>query len=746
MKRTHTCGQLTEKEIGKDVHLNGWCHSRRDHGGIVFIDLRDRYGFTQIVFDPKHNKELHAQADKLGREDVISVKGKVRARPGDMANPKLKTGKIEVLIDDLDVLNKSETPPIEIDDRIKVNEDVRLRYRYIDLRKPSLQNNLILRHKTVKAVRDFYDKENFLEIETPMLAKSTPEGARDYLVPSRVNPGKFFALPQSPQLFKQLLMVSGFDRYMQIAKCFRDEDLRADRQPEFTQIDVEMSFIDEEDVYDIHERLMKHVWKQVLGVDIKTPFPRLTYEDAMSRYGSDKPDTRFELELVDVTGIAKKSDFKVFTDNIKNGGMVKALNVKSGSEKFSRKDIDSFIEFVRIYGAKGLAWMKLTDKGLESSVVKFFKPEVQKELIDKLKASKGDLLLFVSDAKHFVVNDALGNLRLHLAGKLGLIDDKKYNFVWVTDFPLVEYDENAQRHVALHHPFTSPKDEDLALLDKEPGKARAKAYDLALNGVELGGGSIRIHKSDVQEKIFRILGIGKQEADLKFGFLLEAFKYGAPPHGGIAFGLDRLIAMLTKNESIREVIAFPKTKDAESLMEGAPAEVDNQQLKELHVKLDVISAPKKSIVFEKIKDSLNKDKVEYEVMEHKPVYTSKEAALVRGTKLEQGAKALICKTEKGFVQAVISAAKELNEQELKKILGVKNLKLANADEVKELTGISIGAVPPFGNLWGIGVHIDKSITANEEIAFNAGMHTHSIKMKSKDLVKVTGAKLGEFSK
>ena len=746
MRRTNTCGELTDKAIGKEVCLNGWCQSRRDHGGIIFIDLRDRYGLTQIVFDPNHNKDVHAKAEKLGREDVISVTGKVRARKEGMENTKLKTGKIEVLIDELDLLNKSETPPLEVDDRVKVNEDVRLRYRYIDLRKPILQNNLILRHKTVKAVRDFYDKENFLEIETPMLAKSTPEGARDYLVPSRVNPGKFFALPQSPQLFKQLLMVSGFDRYMQIVKCFRDEDLRADRQPEFTQIDVEMSFIDEEDIYEIHERLMKHVWKEILGLDLKIPFPRLTYADAMDRYGSDKPDTRFELELVDVTNVTKKSDFKVFTDNIEAGGIVKALNVKNGVEKFSRKDIDSFIEFVKVYSAKGLAWIKVTDKGLESSVVKFFNPEVQKELVKKLKAQKNDLLLFVSDKKHFTVNDALGNLRLNIAKKLGLIDEKKHNFVWITDFPLVEYDEDAQRHVAIHHPFTSPKDEDLALLDKEPAKVRAKAYDMVLNGVELGGGSIRIHKRDIQEKIFRILGISKQEADIKFGFLLEAFRYGAPPHGGLAFGLDRLIALLTKNESIREVIAFPKTKDAESLMEGAPAEVDNNQLKELHVKLDVISAPKKNIVFEKIKDSLSKDKVEFETMEHKAVYTSKEAADVRGTKIEQGAKALICKTEKGFVQAVVSAAKELDEGKLKEILKVKTLRLANADEVKELTGVSIGAVPPFGNLWNIEVYVDKSITSNEEIAFNAGMHTNSIKMKSSDLVKVTGAKLGEFSK
>jgi len=585
MKRTNTCGELTKKDNNKEVTLCGWLNSRRDHGGIIFIDLRDRYGLTQIVFDPKHEKEAHKKAEHLGREDVLQVKGKVRLRGKGLENPKLKTGEIEVIIDELTILNKAETPPIEIDQRIEINEDMRLKYRYLDLRKPNMQNNLRIRHTAIKAVRDFYDSEGFLEIETPMLAKSTPEGARDYLVPSRVNPGKFFALPQSPQLFKQLLMVSGCDRYFQIVKCFRDEDLRADRQPEFTQIDVEMSFIDEEDIYDIHERLMKDIWKKVLNIDIKIPFKRLTYEDAMDRYGSDKPDTRFGLELVDITDIVKTSAFKVFTDNIKSGGVVKAINVRKSP--LSRKDIDELMEFVKIYGAKGLAWIKVTDSGLESSIVKYFDEKTQKELGKKLKTQKGDLLLFVSGHKHFTVNDALGNLRVHLGKKLGLIPDN-YSFVWVTDFPLVEYDEDEERHMAVHHPFTSPKDEDMELLDKDPSKAKAKAYDLTLNGVEIGGGSIRIHKREVQEKIFSILGISKEEAQQKFGFLLEAFRYGAPPHGGIAFGMDRIVALLTGNESIREVIAFPKTKSAESLMEGSPSDVDDKQLKELHIKLDIV--------------------------------------------------------------------------------------------------------------------------------------------------------------
>ncbi|MFH2027632.1 MAG: aspartate--tRNA ligase [Nanoarchaeota archaeon] len=586
MKRTNTCGELTKKDDKKKVVLSGWMHARRDHGGIIFVDLRDRYGLTQVVFDPKHDKKVHETAEHLSREDVLQVTGVVRPRGQGLENPKLKTGEIEILADDLIILNKAQTPPLEVDDRVEVNEDVRLKYRYIDLRKPGMQSNLKIRHKVVKAVRDFYDNHDFLEIETPMLAKSTPEGARDYLVPSRVNPGNFFALPQSPQLFKQLLMVSGMDRYMQIVKCFRDEDLRADRQPEFTQIDVEMSFVDEEDIYELHENLFKTLWKEVMGKDIKTPFPRINYKEAMGKYGCDKPDLRFGLELVDVTNIVKESDFKVFTDNIKSGGIVKAMNVKNSS--LSRKDIDALIEFVKIYGAKGMAWIKVTDAGLESSVVKFFSENIQKELVGSLGAKKGDLLLFVSDHKHFVVNDALGNLRNHLAKKLNLIPKDTWHFLWVTDFPLVEYDEDAQRHVAVHHPFTAPKDEDLKLLDKEPQNARAKAYDLTLNGVEVGGGSIRIHQSDVQQKIFKLLGISEKEANSKFGFLLDAFRYGAPPHGGIAFGLDRMIALMTGNESIREVIAFPKTKNAESLMEGSPSEVDDKQLKELSIKLDIV--------------------------------------------------------------------------------------------------------------------------------------------------------------
>ena len=744
MKRTHTCGELGAKDIGKKVTLNGWVDARRDHGGVIFIDLRDRYGLTQIVFNPEFNKETHKQAEQLRREDVLEVSGVVKARGKGLENLKLKTGKIEVFINKLKILNKAETPPIEIDDRTAVSEDMRLKYRYLDLRKPRMQQNLTVRHKTTMAVRGYFDKEGFLEIEAPMLAKSTPEGARDYLVPSRVNPGKFYALPQSPQLFKQLLMVSGMDRYVQIAKCFRDEDLRADRQPEFTQIDVEMSFIDEEDIYKVIEGLIKHIWKKVLGVDVKIPFPRISYDEAMARYGSDKPDTRFGLELIDVSDIAKNSGFEVFKKAVSSAGKVKCINAKACAN-LSRKDIEELTDFVAIYEAKGLAWMKMADK-LESSIVKFFNDKLQKELIKRTNAKKNDLLLFVADHKHHIVDVALGQLRLKLAEKLKLIKEDKFNFLWVVDFPLLEYDEDQQRHVAVHHPFTSPKDEHIDLLDKDPVKAKAKAYDITLNGVELGGGSIRIHRRDIQQKIFKILGISDEEAQVKFGFLLDAFRYGAPPHGGIALGLDRMVAILTKNDNIREVIAFPKTKDAESLMEGSPSEVSDEQLKELHLKLDIVKAKSKDVVFEQIRDALDREKAEYEIIEHKPVYTSQEAADVRGTKLKQGAKALICKTEQGFMQAVISAAKELDLTKLKKLLNVKKIELATADEVKDISGLSVGAVPPFGNLFRLNVYVDSSLMDNEEIAFNAGSHTKSIKMKRKDLIKLTGAKIADFSK
>ena len=585
MYRTHTCGELRKKDVKKSVRLTGWNQSRRDHGGIIFIDVRDRYGLTQIVFDPKHKKDVHTSAEHLRREDVIAISGTVRLRGKGLENLKLETGEIEILVDELTILNKAETPPIEIDDRIEVSEDISLKYRYLELRKPRLARNIRVRSEAVKIVRDYFHSNGFLEIETPILAKSTPEGARDYLVPSRVHPGNFYALPQSPQLFKQLCMIAGLDRYFQIARCFRDEDLRADRQPEFTQIDVEMSFIDEEDIHRLMEGMVKEIWKKVLGIDLKTPFRRMLYSEAMAKYGSDKRDLRFGLELVDVTDIVKASGFQVFTKNIAQGGVVKAINAKKAG--LSRNDIDGLISFVQAHGAKGMAWMKATEKGLESSVVKYFSEDIQKELKKALQAKPEDLLLFVSDVKESVVHAALGALRLELGKQLNLIR-KGYEFVWVTDFPFLEYKEDEGRYEAMHHPFTSPKPEDLSLLESEPRKVRARAYDLALNGVELGGGSIRIHDSAVQKRVFNVLGITDKEAEEKFGFLLSALKYGAPPHGGIAFGVDRLAAMLCGEESIREVIAFPKNKAAQSLMEGSPSPVSEAQLKELGIRLDHI--------------------------------------------------------------------------------------------------------------------------------------------------------------
>ncbi|MBN1157229.1 aspartate--tRNA ligase [Candidatus Woesearchaeota archaeon] len=581
MHRTHTCGELRGNHEGIKVVLSGWVHSNRNHGGIIFIDLRDRYGITQLIVDSKHNKEIYFVAEKLRQESVIKIEGTVRSR-GQLINKKIPTGEIEILVDKLTVITESEPIPLNIEEEVKATEDFRLKYRYVDLRRPPMQRNIMMRHKITKIVRDFFDKHGFLEIETPMLARSTPEGARDYLVPSRVNPGKFFALPQSPQLFKQLLMVSGFDRYMQIVKCFRDEDLRADRQPEFTQIDIEMSFVEEDDIYSIMEEMIKEIWKKVLDVELKTPFPRMSHEEAMSKYGSDKPDIRFGMELADVTDELKGSGFKVFADVIGSHGKIKCINAK-GCAGFSRKETDELEDVVKIHGAKGLVALKVQD-GLEGSVTKFLDERIQKALIEKAGAKKGDLLLIVADVKKKTVEESLGNLRVHLAKKLNLIDKSKWSFLWVNKFPLLEYSEEDKRYVAVHHPFTSPRDEDLKLLESEPEKARAKAYDITLNGVEVGGGSIRINDKELQSRMFKTLGIDDREAKLKFGFLLEAFKYGVPPHGGIAFGLDRMVALITGNESIREVIAFPKNKACVSLMDEAPNVVDEKQLRDLHIK------------------------------------------------------------------------------------------------------------------------------------------------------------------
>ena len=585
-KKTHTCGDLTKKNVGATVTLMGWVHTRRDHGGLIFIDLRDRGGITQVVFNPETSADAHSLARDIRSEFVIAVTGNVAPRPGNTVNAKLATGEIEVLVNDLSILNESKTPPFMIEDETDVAESLRLKYRYLDLRRPSLQKVLITRHKITQTVRRFLDNHGFVDIETPFLTKSTPEGARDYLVPSRVNPGMFYALPQSPQLFKQILMVAGFERYYQIVKCFRDEDLRADRQPEFTQIDLEMSFVEEDDVMSLMEELLSEVSKAVKGVELSRPFPRLTYYDAMDRYGSDKPDTRFGLELKDISDIAKASDFKVFLQAVELGGQVKGF-AAPGMAGLSRKEIDDLTNEAKIFGAKGLAWIKVTEAGFESPIAKFFKDGQVKAIAERLGAKPGDLMMFIADGRK-IVSETLGYLRLLMGKRLNLIDESRFNFLWVTDFPLVEWSPEEKRYDAMHHPFTAPKDEDLQFMETEPLKVRARAYDIVLNGSEIGGGSIRIHRSEVQSKMFGLLNISEEDARKKFGFLLEALEFGAPPHGGLAFGLDRLTALLTGATSIRDVIAFPKTQKAVCVMTEAPSKVTPAQLRELSIKLDII--------------------------------------------------------------------------------------------------------------------------------------------------------------
>lgn len=579
MKRTHNCGQLRSSDISKKVILCGWVHTRRDHGGIIFIDLRDRYGITQVVFG---SVDVLEEAKTLKPEYVVSIEGTVSKRPEGTVNNNLPTGEIEISAEKFEILNASKTPPFEIDSANVPSEDVRLKYRYIDLRRRDMKKNILLRHEIIFAVRNFLNKNDFIEVETPQLTKSTPEGARDFLVPSRYEPGKFFALPQSPQLFKQLLMVSGFDRYFQIAKCFRDEDLRSDRQPEFTQIDIEMSFIDEDDIISVTEKLIFEIFKTA-GVEIKIPFERMSYDTAMLKYGVDRPDTRFAMEISDLSETLKNTGFKVFSEAIKNGGVVRGLCAPCG-EKFSRQQIDNLTEFVKKFGARGLAWMKMTEKSFESNIVKFFTPTELENIWKTFNSKPGDILFFAAD-KEKPVCDVLGALRVHLAELLGIIPENKFNFLWVADFPLFAYNTEEKKWDAVHHPFTAPS-EKITDDKLQIANLKSRAYDIVLNGVELGGGSIRIHKKEAQEKIFDILNITKEDADMKFGFLLSALEYGAPPHGGIALGLDRILAMLTKSESIRDVIAFPKTQSGSCLLTGAPSQVAERQLKELKLKID----------------------------------------------------------------------------------------------------------------------------------------------------------------
>jgi len=584
LQRTHNCNELGTDNLGQEIILMGWVLRRRDHGGVIFIDLRDRWGITQVVFNPEINPEVHKKAHQLRSEWVLAIRGKVEARPGDMANPKLQTGQIEILVEELRILNTSETPPFPLDEETEVSDNLRLQYRYLDLRRPEMANKLIMRHKMTQAVRSYLSDNNFLEIETPVLTRSTPEGARDYLVPSRVNAGRFYALPQSPQLFKQMLMISGMDRYFQIVKCFRDEDLRADRQPEFTQIDMELSFVHEEEIITISEGMIKDLFKITRNIDLAPPFHRITYDEAMRRFGTDRPDTRFDLELIDLTESLRGCGFKVFNSIIEKGGTVQAINAK-GCATFSRKDLDNLTEYAGRFGARGMAWIKIREDAWQSPITKFFNDDEIAAMGKALDAQPGDLILFGADSVK-IVQQVLAELRLELARRLELIDKNTYNFVWVTDFPLLEYDHEQKRHTAVHHPFTAPKEEDLELLDSEPGKVKSRAYDLVLNGNEIGGGSIRIHQKDMQEKVFQALGIDQQEAKEKFGFLLKALELGAPPHGGIAFGVDRLMMILTGSDSIRDVIAFPKTQKATCPLTEAPASIARKQLTELSLRPD----------------------------------------------------------------------------------------------------------------------------------------------------------------
>ena len=581
-KRSHYCGDLNTSDDGKEVILMGWAQRRRDHGGVIFIDLRDREGIVQVVFNPDAGESVHTEAHKIRSEFVLAVKGKVRRRPQGMENAELKTGTIEVIVSELEIMNESKTPPFSFDEE-DISENVRLKYRYLDLRRPAIQQNLFLRSRLASATRHYFEQNGFIEVETPFLTKSTPEGARDYLVPSRISKGMFYALPQSPQIFKQLLMVSGFDRYYQIVKCFRDEDLRADRQPEFTQIDVEMSFITEEDIMRMMEGLMSAIFKACLGKELELPFTRLAYSDAMNRYGKDNPDVRFGMEIVDVTAIVKNSGFKLFTEVAASGGVIKAIKARQAAS-LSRKDLDALKDFVAIYGAKGLAWARVGATDWTSPIFKFLQPAEVEGINKAMDAGEGDVIFFVADTAK-VVNDSLGNLRIHLAKKLNLIDPEKLAFTWITEFPLMDYSESEKRFVSTHHPFTSPFLEDLPLLTTDLGKVRARAYDLVLNGSEIGGGSIRIHRKDVQAQVFKVLGLSEEEAKQKFGFLLDALEYGTPPHGGIAFGLDRLTMIMTRTESIRDVIAFPKTQKAACLLSDAPSKVSIEQLMELSLKI-----------------------------------------------------------------------------------------------------------------------------------------------------------------
>ncbi len=585
LKRTHYCGEVDETILGQEVVIMGWVQHRRDHGGLVFIDLRDRTGLLQTVFNPQEDEATHLKSHDVRSEFVLALRGTVRRRPEDMVNPNLKTGQVEVFIRELRVLNRAQTPPFQVEDHADVNENVRLKYRYLDLRRPKVLNNFILRHQVASLTRNYFADKGFLEVETPVLTKSTPEGARDYLVPSRVNQGQFYALPQSPQLFKQLLMVAGLDRYCQIVKCFRDEDLRADRQPEFTQVDLEMSFVEQDDVIEMLEGYIRLLFKDIMNLELPPHFPRLTYDQSMRRYGNDRPDLRYDLEIVELSDVLAHSEAKVFAESLARGGCIRGI-CAPGAASFSRKQLDDLVAFAISVGAKGLAWIKITDEGWQGPLAKFLTDEEKAAVAKTLAAKIGDVIFFGADTVE-VVASVLGQIRSRVAQELGLVQEGQFRLVWVTDFPMFEYDAEGKRWAAVHHPFTSPRDEDLDILESDPGRVRAKAYDLVLNGNEIGGGSIRIHRPDVQAKVFKALGIDEEEAQLKFGFLLDALGYGAPPHGGCAFGLDRIVMLLAGAPSLRDVIAFPKTQKATCPLTDAPGTVDLRQLMELGLRLDI---------------------------------------------------------------------------------------------------------------------------------------------------------------
>lgn len=747
MLRTNTCGELKKKDIGKKVALSGWVQSYRDHGGVIFIDLRDRYGLTQIVFDPKHDKKSHSAAETLRREYVISAEGKVRFRGEGLVNPKLETGEIEIIADSVTILSKADTPPFEIDDRADVNEEMRLKYRFLDLRRKKLQENIMFRSHVVKFIRDWMFSQGFLEIETPILTVSSPEGARDFLVPSRLHPGKFYALPQAPQQYKQLLMVAGFDKYFQIAPCMRDEDARADRSPgEFYQLDCETSFLSQDEFFSLMEPLFielaeKFTTKKIL----QTPFPRLKFKDAMLKYGSDKPDIRFGLEITDVSKTVENCGFEVFSKAVKEKGVVRAICAKN-AVYFTRKDIEELTDVAKSFGAGGLAYITLKDNEIKSPIIKFLGDELAKKIIKETGAEEGDIIFFGA-GKEKAVAKYMGQVRLELGKRLKLIDENTLAWLWVVDFPFYEYNEDEDKIDFAHNPFSMPQGGLEALETKDPLDILAYQYDIVCNGTELSSGAVRNNLPEIMYKAFKTVGYGPEVVDKKFGHMIKAFKFGAPPHCGFAPGIERLVMILRGESNIREMTAFPKNKDAQELMVGSPSEVDDRQLKELHIKLDFVKSAKKEDkpVLSDIKKMLDENKIEYKEMHHEAAYTSEESAKARKTELRQGAKALIFRADNKYIMAVISADRKIDSKKLKDLSGAKYLEFAKSEDVKKLTGLEIGSIPPFGNLFGLQVYLDVSLSENETIAFNAGSHTDSILMRYSDYAKIINPSKGSFS-